>query len=444
MNEYIFTILGVITPAVLYFKKKYAAFLLSLIIVLTRGFGLIHVDMVISGLDAFLLVFLVCALKELAMDKSFFTIRDDWVATLIVVLLVYAFVIFCYSFLMDREGLAYGFKVFRLEFYFFAYFLFRKIPFEEVTKMFKWLIGISIVLGVLYYLQYVGIVGVLEVDEKYYRGMYKSGRNFNNTPVFSSLILLYLLFKKNKSVATYMLIIFFSGLLILPQSRGEIIAVLVAVALFFVMSGYFVRMFKVGIVVLIVGALFYSVLNERVKETEVKAGLTFTQEIKRGMKLIVNRDFKHVNDEGNFIFRMSILSERVVYLSKDMNRFWFGVGTIHEDSPANNFQFFLGSPKKGKMQIIDTDDVAFLSHVFRYGFMYLILMLSLIGVMLKRLFVNRERDILVLVAFVFLLKNCVHAMGSDRFSDLIHVFIPLLFVAQLYHHDKRLIFEHLW
>lgn len=442
----IITIIGIIVPIVLYFKKKYAAFLISIIALLTGGFKLLHADLIISESDACLLIFLVCALREIMSEKQFFTVRDDWVAMLILGLLLYSFLICSISVLLGKEQFSYGFKVFRLELFYLAYFIFRKIPIEETVKMLKWLLVISIFTGVLSYLQIVGITGIFPVDENMSQSMGGGAgiKRLTNTPTFSLLFLLYFLLKRQKNLQTFLLTIFFAGFIIFRQSRGEIIASVAALIVYFIMTGYLVRLLKVGVVFLVIGILFSSVLNQRIKETEVKAGLTFTEELERGLTLISNKDFKHVNDEGNFIFRMSIVSERLVYLGKKMNTLLFGVGTIHEDSPNNNFRFFLGSPNNGKIQAIDTNDVAFLTRVFRYGLVFLFINLALIGVMLKRLFSNRNRELIVLVAFVLLLKNLIHAMGSDKLSSLIHLFIPLLIAAQLYHHNKRLIYKHLW
>ena len=75
-------------------------------------------------------------------------------------------------------------------------------------------------------------------------------------------------------------------------------------------------------------------------------------------------------DNGTFAFRISMILERVFYLISNPVCLPFGVGAIAEDSPYNQFNFFIGTEqenlKYGFAQI-DSVDVVWSSVVLRYG-----------------------------------------------------------------------------
>ena len=85
------------------------------------------------------------------------------------------------------------------------------------------------------------------------------------------------------------------------------------------------------------------------------------------------------------------------------------------------------------MQQIDTNDISFISHIFRYGLIYLVLYSIFLYLSLRKL--NRGNDELFIVAMLFLSIKIVQSLGSDGFSTFSGMFLILAILA---HSPKKL------
>ncbi|MFT4095297.1 MAG: hypothetical protein QM640_16830 [Niabella sp.] len=418
--------------AVSYLYKNYDYFIIALFFILSMGFGFVA-QPTFKLPDLALGMCLICSVVSFFQNTSHFNIKGDPVAAIIFILLGYYTVVAVFTIATGTENMTYGLKVWRLELLYLSYFSFRKIPYPSVMKALKVLSVITLITAVFYLLQYVGIEGVL-ISKAFDEGAAGSSSlaRFRNFPLLTTVCIFYFLFCKKSSRYRWIYILILFAVIIFMQSRGEILATLAAVALYFLIKGEVGRIVKAGLVLLVLALLFLPVIEYTFQGRNSSGNASFTDEVGKGLNIASGSaaSLRQTDIEGTFIFRMVLLRERMDFLFSK-SRYLFGVGTIHEDSPNNRFSFVIGSQKiddKGDLvyQQIDTNDIAFVTHIFRYGFLYLVIFLAFLCFALKKLYKNSRLSVVSLIAFLLLMKYIIQSLGGDQFSTFAKMAFILL------------------
>jgi hypothetical protein len=436
--DLIYTILHVIVAVygtVSFIKKEYVRFIIAILFVLLSGFGFLTSPL-LKTQDIAMIMCLICGISELAKGENIFGFLNDPIAKIIYVLLGYYTIVALFTVVLGRETLLNAIKIWRLELFYVSYFIFRRIPLQFTEKAFKIILRISALAGIFYLLQFIGITGILVGDIE--RALAEGGKiiRFRNIPALTVFFFFYLFYINEKITFRYLYLMLFGSILILFQSRGEIIAVTITFIVYQITIKQTKKLIQIGLLLSIIGVMFYPVLQYRfVSKQGSGQNVGFIQGIEQGLT-IASRSTQTNNITNTFVLRMALVTERINFLRKHSKYLLMGVGTIHEDSPNNRFNFMINSDRineRGQLihQQIDTSDIAFLAHTFRYGLIYLILYFILIYQMFKRLFQGRKLSIVSVAGYLLLFKMTLQALGSDQYSTFAQMAVLLLILANV-------------
>lgn len=417
-----------------YIKRQHTNFFIALFLLFSKCLLLIAPGS-IKIEDFGLLICIVLLFHEYTHDKNFFNTKNDSIGKIIKILIYYYFLCAILSSIRGKESLLYSLMIVRFDLFYLSYFIFKKIPLENIFTAFKKILYLNIWGGILYYLQFIGLTGILLGSDSN-DGISSGITRYSNAPFLSLPIFLYLITTKEKVKYKLLLIIFYCGLFILPMSRGVLIATIAVCSIYFILKKKI--KIKYAIFFCFVFLLFKPIISYRFS-SEGSTGTGTLQEIKNATSYFLEKDFTNynslaiINDEGTFTFRILLVAERLNYLIHSPTSLILGEGTIHESSNSvKNYNFNVGTVIKNDddtlhMQQIDTNDISFISHIFRYGLIYLVLYSIFLYLSLKKL--TKGEDELFIVALLFLSIKIVQSLGTDGFSTFSGMFFILAILA---------------
>jgi len=187
------------------------------------------------------------------------------------------------------------------------------------------------------------------------------------------------------------------------------------------------KLYRYLFVAAVVGVMSSQILLYRFSH----GGNSVVEDINKAFKLGSYEEYL-ASGKGTFSFRIALALERLEYLSAERSRFLFGIGTIHEDTKSNKLRFKLGSYKAGSeapiKQMIDTDDIAFVTHLVRYGFLYMILFsIFLCNVLLR--FYKKRRFSAAFLGLLLITQIMLGCLGTDQFSTFQQMALLLILIA---------------
>lgn len=405
---------------IFFLNQKYVYFLLIATFIAFNGFGLFGLTSGRTNLDAYIFMGVAILIVQLYNRK---TIRQgkqkDKVGTCIILLLVYTSVRTIFSILLSEESPVYSIKVLRTDFFMLSYFLFIQIPNQKIKKYLKILVRIIIVVGVVYSVFFFERLSTNQISERL---------NYTAMLALSAPLLFLLIFddieKKYKTTFVFIYVVF----LFLLFSRGILLATAVAFSVYFLVIRKDRKAF-ISLILLLPLFYFLFSLVDNSKSEKVSNKSTF-EEIEYALSLNSYDDFEY----GSFGLRFAMVWERIDYVLDKPKVVIWGIGSIHEDSPSNKFNFMVGSYKETNMrvkQMIDTDDVAILSHWFRYGIVWLILFLYYIITSFKEAKKRIDKPFMITVFLTLVLMSMV-GFSNDFFSEFPIGFFPLILLSRIY------------
>lgn len=112
-------------------------------------------------------------------------------------------------------------------------------------------------------------------------------------------------------------------------------------------------------------------------------------------------DFRGLASQSTFMFRIALIAERADYLLSNPEKMLFGVGSMHEDTAQKHFNFKIGtanSDSNGQYRVcqLDSIDTVWGPLLIRYGFVGLILHISVVVWMILAFYKRRENPIMML------------------------------------------------
>lgn len=301
----------------------------------------------------------------------------------------------------------------------------RKMTLAEIKKAFQYILIIMGGLCFLYFLQVFNIYS-FQTPEGLHDGDSSRVGNLGGVE-FCLLFALFSLRKKYKSTIYLIPLIY-------GASRGPILSLIVgilyAIRNKLLKAKYLIRVCLIGIV------LFWgytNFLSDRFNRYDV----SFTEEVLSSVNLKKIMDFSaytgsqgqtfSMQENGTFVFRISMLAERFMYLLDNPHKLLFGAGMIAEESPKNNFHFYLGTVndnyKYGYCQIV-SNDILWSSYLLRFG---------LCGILFWILFFyfnfqqfNKRYDKLNLIGLSYIIFLILNSFGSDSPQRLPVIFMLFL------------------
>lgn len=410
--------------SVSYLKNSYSIFLLLLFTILTNVWGICPTGS-IKVYDWMFVVTILTILIGWSKCSHFWGVKIDPLGKIILYLFAYVVLAALISPIRGVETLQYSLMVARFDTFYLLYFVFRRIPLVSIRKALKPAIYLTIINGVVYYLQYAGIFimanpeSITDLDDA----------RFNNIPVLTLALFYFFFLYKRKGRIKIFSLLFLGGILVGSQNRALILGVAVSVVIYIVLNFRKKLVEKKTLIALIlIGILSSGVLAYRFSQ-KGSTGQGITSELELAYTMYSTGSYRlydnqMVDNEGTLAFRFAMIFEKIDYLCKHPLSFIIGAGSYHEKSIATKkLPFVLGSKTEDGIAKIDTDDVALLSRLFRYGLLFISLYVSLIIKSLKMSFHNQTLS--SQIYFLIIVCYIVWAICGDVFHRLQN-FIPAL------------------
>lgn len=350
----------------------------------------------------------------------YFTLENDPVAKMIVLLEAYFLASFLVTGLTGSESWLYALKIYRYQLFFLLYFLLRNIATEDYIRCFRILAYISFALGVLFYLQFFGIELLQKAYDMPTEGIKTIFVRMRHIPAATAFMIISALFLPKKKKYIFFTLLFWGGIVVFSQHRGMMLALVLTLPLGLYLKKCRSRIWVLSAAVFSVFLLFSPVILYRFSE-----GGSVWKDIRRGMSV---KGPEKSAAKWSFSFRTALTAERCGYMAEEPGRLLCGTGTMHEDSPATKkkFHFKSGTFNQNidRRQQIGTDDVAFVSFFIRYG----LVGIGILFYLLIRLFLQyvRGKDIAAGIGLTLWLYAFFRIMSGDEFTPF---FYCLLFVC---------------
>lgn len=248
---------------------------------------------------------------------------------------------------------------------------------DDFRRYLNFVMYLSIIQGVFYYLQLTGVTGVLSgYGSELELGESLEEHRFGNYPTMAIFFLLYFLFAEGISLPKRIIHIIFWGMMpIIGQMRGAIIALGASIALFAVLRRNF-KSFMITICIA-VAALYVVFPMFQMRE---RKGMSTLQEIEMVISnpKAVYQNYDSRKSSGTLIFRIAMLSERIDFLTDNPQYILTGVGVIHEDSPNQRYNFNIGTTSMleggfSNINMLSSADITWVGIIMRFGLIGVIL-----------------------------------------------------------------------
>jgi len=417
-----------------YANNKQANAIVVLFFFLTNFFQLkFLVDATsVKSYDFYLIYLAGLLLAENKRTNALFSTKDDKIAKIVLWLELWFFLVFIGTILLGVEDFLFAIKVYRLQLFFFSYFIFRKISYHVYVNTAEKIGIIALILGGLFLLQIFGVEMLSgNSDEDLYNGDIK---RYRNIPFLTILFLIYAFVADIKSKQRYLLIIFWGAILVLSQHRGMMMALGMSFFVIIIYRRKVDKIFKVVVPLALVGIMLAPVLAYRFSDNA--QGISIMEDMEKGFTI---EDVDNTESEGSFMFRMILILERIEYMIDHPNKLLCGNGTIHEDSKKaqREFDFRIGTWKadasgKGIVKSqIDTNDVALISMFMRYGLVFIVLFVVLCVNLFK--VYNSNHNELSLISSIFLMYCILRILSGDEFTPINYSFL-FAFASQINTH----------
>lgn len=310
-----------------------------------------------------------------------------------------------------------------------TFFIFSKLTFEELVKVFRYIIYITFIQIVLYYFQYFTGLNIYNQISHSYEFEGKSISRGGFPPTYAYFVFLILLatnriIKFNQKQKIMFLFLIF-GTAVLSLTRSTLFFLIFSIILYYIFDKISAKKtvtilfisFIVGLILSYVPAI----------EQRVIDGI-------KDVKYSFNSNYQKSDVNENFSFRIFHFQERLNYILKKPETILFGLGFIHESSLKKKI-FNIGIESKVTKNIsqLDTGDFSWSSLIIRIGFLGIVLLLRLFYLMIKHFFLFRSSQF-GLISFIYLILNLILlSMVSANISN--GYFWPLIFL--LYYFVKQ-------
>ena len=403
-------LLAAVLGLYLYKKRQRGWFVILLYAVMTSFFGYLPIGNVSKDIGVVMIVCTLVVTPHCAYSK-----HDPIGKWIIILLSYYTFRCIC-SILLGEESIFRSLRLVRVEYVLIAYFVLKRVPLDELRK------AINILLYITIPLCLIQIIHVLSGQADFVSSIY--GRSYMSIrmgliPDTAVLFFAYLLFKEKRNTKEWIFLFIIVASIVLGNVRGLFLSVLITTVIFICKQGKFKY--------LLWGILFIPIMWVKFNENSQKAN-TVTELSATFDKISSGRINSIDVTDGNLAFRVVLVKERIEYLCENASRFIFGIGTIPEQSPNNNLSFYIGSGNLDEdgvyyRQQIETTDVAFITNLLRYGFMYFVIFICLISAIYKVCIKHRTiySDVGIFTITVYLI-----AAPSCNYLSSINDLFPVL------------------
>lgn len=365
-----------------YTLKKYVAYIIVFILLATNGFQIIPSSVMYTGLDGalkpmdFSIALLVSSIILSILSNSF---ADSFREIEIVKLYIYCLVLILIISLVGYDYEIGGvFKSFRSQVFLLTPIAFSGIDNKSITKSLNIINWITVFLCILYVIQAIINVPLLltfggdEVTVNFEESVQFT--RYYNSPVLIYFSFFYTLYNKSIKKPIKIGFLFIIGSAIVAQQHRSHILMLL---LTYIISLLFMEKLNSKIILSSILICASAVIAGNVLlYTKFQMAYDDIQDI------FSNNNAEMISSTDSTIaFRISMLIERIQYISQDAIHFMLGIGYVHEYDPfVDNLPLNIGNIQNDFFRIskIETADIAWSSIVLRTGFIGLMLYFTLI------------------------------------------------------------------
>lgn len=302
----------------------------------------------------------------------------------LLILFILATMAFIVSVLVYHYAITTALRPYRGYIFLLSFLLFELYSFKNLTWLFKAIVYITAIQGVLYVLQNpLGVSllnsGVVDRIEAKEISGFEGFTRYYNLPVFLIPSLFYCLFfsKQFTKSILYLCLIAFFLVIILSLHRNLLFSTILIIFFTILKSASAKKVINyiiIGAIAMLTASIF---LEDRIDE-----GLNDLQEITHfgfdSDDVNLNYDIKSQNTS---LFRTAHFLERFQYISDDATRLIFGIGYLTEDAPqAQSLRFNIGLRDKISKEVIqvETGDIIWSTLILQRGIIGALLFLFLI------------------------------------------------------------------
>ena len=378
-----------------YNKGKYAWPLFILIFFASGAFIVNLGEAPVKYKDFGILLLFGCSCIGFLRNSSFFSIKGLSGAKISALFLVFFVFEFLYAYLTNVDTIGNILAVSRDYLYALTYFVFRKSPVEELKKGIRLIFKGVILACILFVTQYFTH---LELTNSYISetNMLAGNYRMQGTPPFIALILLAVLFYLRKMRGRWMVILLMFSILLISQNRTPIIGLFLQIGLFVLLA----KKTKYKIPIMIAAMVAFPFVNSLLASRSSEEGGTSNIEVPV-FTYLSQGDFQGLASQSTFMFRIALIAERADYLFSNPEKMFLGVGPMHEDTAQKRFNFKVGTVSiENNSQYrtcqLDSIDTVWGPLLIRYGFIGLILHISIVVWMILAFYKKRDNPIMML------------------------------------------------
>lgn len=416
-----------------YDKGHYARTLLILVFFASNAFIINLGTPILQYKDFGLLLLMGYCFIGFKKKSNFFKIDSLPGAKISLAFLIFFLFEFLYTYLNEIDTIGNILAVIRDYLYALTYFAFRKAPVEELKKglnlIFKAVI-LACVLFVLQYFTHIQFTGSYISESNLQSGIYR----MQSVPPFISIFLLALLFYLRNIRYRWGLMLLFLGVLLISQNRTPLVALLLQIGLFILLS----RNTKYKIQILIIAILAFPFINSIFSSRSAEENGVKITDVPV-ISYMSKGDYRGLAMQNTFMFRIALIAERFDYLISHPEKTLLGVGAMHEETAQTKFNFAVGTTnidEDGNTNInqLNSIDVVWGPLLIRYGFVGLILHLIIIVWMVLNFYKKRKNPIMML-GFLTYIAALAQSFSSGGMFLLIGIMTIMGFLIA---YDRKL------
>lgn len=418
--------------------KKYDWMLIIITAFFTQCYGLLPESAFIINPYDYVNVFLiiVCIISYMK-DESFFNAKKMNFIYFIYLLIAYQLFEVIRTIYIGAESIGFIIKVARINIIYLSFFVLRTIPIQSFNRYIKLNLFFCLVQGAFFYLQPLGINFLQgRVDEITSAGQIS---RYANYPEFTLFYLFYCFFYNKEIYNKIIYTCFWGGMLILGQSRGDIIAVALALVFYYLIKNklkYYVTLIPIAIIATYIVIPMFQYRDE-------SSRTNFLEDI---TNIITAESFTEIqNNGGNFTFRIAMLAERFNYLIENPQYILTGVGCIHEDSPYcyERFEFIIGTENEERINgycLIESGDITWVPILLRYGLLgtFIFLLFLVYWIISGIRYLKQSKNPIYIAASLIGITSTLLSVNTVLFDSYMHTYFILFYILYIIKYERRL------
>lgn len=395
-------------------KSKKDKFCIVFFLILSSGINLIPV-FGMSPVDWAVFLCLMILVLNNVRPSIKIRLKDDPLGKSILCMVLFVLVRASVGYFLNEDSLGHVLLSTRPILFWLTYFLFKEIPLSSFEKAMHEISILSLVSCILVFSQFFGL-SIGNYSAKSFGSRLYCLVGFDFVLFWSFLNI-----KKNiiYAITAALITVFF----IVGGGRFHLVLLLVFLLGLFTMKlktkGVKILFVLLASVVLVFALIMNSnSFGDFGRFSQMKNDIERVSELQYSSA--VKGNYLESGNSATMLFRLTLAKERWMYLITRPQSLLFGIGPIYdsEKNQNNKFNFYLGTSRvdsKGIYQI-ETVDISFVTHLFRYGIFGLILLFIVLFNLVKVLFQGRNIFPVEKTAFYVMLLYLLQCVGANYFD----------------------------